>query len=490
MPEYSNILALYDCRSKQEYIYRTNSVKEIAGASCLLADLFTSFFEDKKNGFRINADWKQTAPENYLQYFNDSKLDAEIVYEGGGNLCVIYKDKETYLNINRALSSKILKRTFGVSIIASATPVTGNFVQDRKNLYLNNAVQKNLGAYHTPCNVLPFTQVDRLTYQPIVEKKDNKQYTTESQKKLDAYQRLFQKKEVTKSDLFQKSFDDMTDKGNDSTLAIIYIDGNNMGKKVKDATDGKTDYTSGINALRDFSQKTNKDFVENPIHAITEKLEQLYQEHDGYKEEQLKYLFRPIISGGDEITIVCNAHAVPEILKVYFETLTSGSDNSACAGVALFHSHAPFADVYRIAEECCESGKQLSHLPENEGKNYIDFHFCHAGITNSLEKIRETQEAKYTARPYEYGNSWQKFIKYGEVTSGMKRADIKVLGEAIIKGDSYYQEEIRRIKSRDKNGKFDEIYRNAGELKNILFDIAIVFDLWFAGKEKKTDEST
>lgn len=490
MPEYSNILALYDCRSKQEYIYRTNRVKEIAGASCLLADLFKDFFEDKKNGFHINADWKQTAPENYLQYFNDSGLDAEIVYEGGGNLCVIYKDKETYLKINRALSRKVLDNTFGVSIIASAAPVTDNFVQDRKNLYLNNAVQKNLGAYHTPCNVLPFTQVDRLTYQPIVEKKDNKQYTTESKKKLDAYHRLFQKKEVTKSDLFQKSFDDMTDKGNDSILAIIYIDGNNMGKKVKAATDGKTDYTSGINALRDFSKKTNKDFVENPIHAITERLYALYQEHAGDEKEQLKYLFRPIISGGDEITIVCNAHAVPEILKVYFQTLISGSDNSACAGVALFHSHAPFADVYRIAEECCESGKALSHLAGNEGKNYIDFHFCHAGITNSLEEIRNTQEKNYTARPYEYSDSWKKFIEYGKMTAGMKRADIKTLGEAIIKGDSYYQEEIRRIKSRDKDSKFDQIYQNAAEIKKILFDISIVFDLWFAGKEKKTDEST
>ena len=282
----------------------------------------------------------------------------------------------------------------------------------------------------------------------------------------------------------------MTDKGNDSILAIIYIDGNNMGKKVKAATDGKTDYTSGINALRDFSKKTNKDFVENPIHAITERLYALYQEHAGDEKEQLKYLFRPIISGGDEITIVCNAHAVPEILKVYFQTLISGSDNSACAGVALFHSHAPFADVYRIAEECCESGKALSHLAGNEGKNYIDFHFCHAGITNSLEEIRNTQEKNYTARPYEYSDSWKKFIEYGKMTAGMKRADIKTLGEAIIKGDSYYQEEIRRIKSRDKDSKFDQIYQNAAEIKKILFDISIVFDLWFAGKEKKTDEST
>lgn len=31
-----NILALYDCRSKQEYIYRTDWVQEITGASELL----------------------------------------------------------------------------------------------------------------------------------------------------------------------------------------------------------------------------------------------------------------------------------------------------------------------------------------------------------------------------------------------------------------------------------------------------------------------
>ncbi len=382
MPEYPNILALYDCRSKQEYIYRTNRVKEIAGASCLLADLFMSFFEDKKNGFRINADWKQDAPEDYLKYFNDSGLDAEIIYEGGGNLCVIYRDQDTYIKINRALSRRVLDNTFGVSVIASAAPVTDDFVKDRRNLYLSNAVQKNLGAYHTPCSVLPFTQVDRLTYQPIVEKLGDKQYTTESKKKLDAYHR----KEVTKSDLFQKSFDDMTDKGNESILAIIYIDGNNMGKKVKDATEGKTDYTSGINALRAFSQQTNRDFVENPIHAITAELQRLYEANAGDEKEQLKYLFRPIISGGDEITIVCNAHAVPQILKVYFETLTSGSDNSACAGVALFHSHAPFADVYRIAEECCESGKKISHLPiivdpsHGTGQRYLIEPLAKAGL--------------------------------------------------------------------------------------------------------------
>lgn len=43
MAENKNILALYDCRSKQEYIYRTNRVQEITGASELLSSLFKDF---------------------------------------------------------------------------------------------------------------------------------------------------------------------------------------------------------------------------------------------------------------------------------------------------------------------------------------------------------------------------------------------------------------------------------------------------------------
>lgn len=474
MSEYKNILALYDCRSKQEYIYRTNKVKEIIGASALLSDLFSDFFQDKNNGFNINADWRNSkAPENYLEYFNSSGLDGEIVYEGGGNLCIIYKDYETYVKVNRVLSKQILEKTFGVSIIASYTQVTDNFVNDRKKLYIENAMQKNLGSYHTPCNVLPFTQVDRLTHQPIVKKKNkNIQYTTESLKKSDKFNSIY----INES-IIEKEFDKMVDKGNDSLLAIIYIDGNNMGNKVKQITENKNDYSSGINALREFSKTTNDDFVSKPMKAITEKLKKLYSQNQGNPKQQLKYLFRPVIHGGDEITIVCNAHAVPEIIETYFSTLTSESKNSSCAGIAVFHSHAPFADVYKIAEQCCESGKEISHLPENGDKNYIDFHFCHAGITNSLEVIRKTQEEVHTARPYEYKTTWQEFMKYGNMLSQLKRADIKALGESIVKGDSYYKEELARIKSRDKENKIAEIYSHANEAKKYIFDISIIFDL-------------
>lgn len=487
MSESKKILALYDCRSKQEYIYRTNKVKEIIGASMLLSDLFKDFFVNNNTEFKFGTDWteNQNAPANYLDYFEKSGLDGEIVYEGGGNLCMIYKDYETYISVNRLLSKQVLEKTFGVSIIAAYTEVTGNFVEDRKKLYMENALQKNIGSYHTPCNTLPFTQVDRLTYQPIVKKEKDSQYTTESLKKLEKYDSQDKKKSI----IVETEFDKMVSKkGEESLLAIIYIDGNNMGRKIKEITEDASDYSSGISALRKFSVQTNNDFVKTPVAAITEELQQKYENAEG--ADKKKYLFRPVISGGDEINIVCNARAVPCIIEKYFETLKSGSDNSSCAGIAIFHSHAPFADVYEIAEQCCESGKEISHLHGNDGNNYIDFHFCHSGITNTLDEIRNVQEKNVTARPYEYSTSWKEFMDYGNILSEIKRADVKALGEAIIKGDSHYLFELERIKSRDKDKKLSKIYENPEKAKKYIFDVSIVYDLWFGKVEEDENEQT
>ena len=48
------ILALYDCRSKQEYIYRTNRIRQISGASQILSDVYSEFLDAAQEyGIRI-----------------------------------------------------------------------------------------------------------------------------------------------------------------------------------------------------------------------------------------------------------------------------------------------------------------------------------------------------------------------------------------------------------------------------------------------------
>lgn len=480
------ILALYDCRSKQEYIYRTNKVKEIAGASALLTDLFKSFFRSAEHGFKFNCDWENmTAPDDYFEYFRSSGCDGEIVYEGGGNLCVIFRNEDTYHKVNEALSRHILDTTYSVGLVASAVKIEKHgdkysFVDDRKKLYIENSVKKNLGAYYSACNVLPFTLTDRLTHQPIVFKEGKNQYTSESKLKMEKYVSICKSDET----IIETEFDKMVDKGNESLLAIIYIDGNSMGEKLKNLTSGADSYAAGINALREFSKQTNKDFVVSPIKAIQEKLYEKYEQNKG-TDLGKRYLFRPIISGGDEITLVCNARAVPLILETYFDTLKQSGDNTACAGVAIFHSHAPFADVYEIAEQCCESGKRKAHKELSQNKNFIDFHYCHSGITNSLDAIRYRQEAAYTSRPYEYSTSWKEFIQLGSrIAEGndikLDRSDLKELSRAMTEGNSYYQEELKRIASRQKTEDFKKTVIDGGDtIKKVLYDISIVYDLWF-----------
>ena len=101
-------------------------------------------------------------------------------------------------------------------------------------------MQKNLGSYHIPCNVLPFTQADRLTYQPIVKKSGNREYTSESIRKQRKYDEISKNINADKKQIHETELDSMTEKDTESLLAIIYIDGNNMGSKVKKTTEGLT----------------------------------------------------------------------------------------------------------------------------------------------------------------------------------------------------------------------------------------------------------
>ncbi len=149
----------------------------------------------------------------------------------------------------------------------------------------------------------------------------------------------------------------------------------------------------------------------------------------------------------------------------------------------MFHSHDPFADVYEIAESCCEMGKKRSHKPNDNG-NYIDFHYCHSGITNELDIIRAEQEADHTFRPYSL-NEFEEFMYIGKVLGNIGRANVKSLGDSIVKGESYYRFDVQRIRSRNYK-RFAELINNYAEneekFKRIIYDVSVVYDLWFGGE--------
>ena len=404
---FAPVLAIYDFRSKQEFIYRTNRLQEISGASKLIEDIYDRFFVELNKGNEQQPSFlglRDKAGNDilfaYKTFKNNDAILGQALYSGGGTLMMIYRSEKVCLEANQRISRMVLRETQSLSMIAAhiAFDESEDFRKQRTSLYKMLSKSKSEILPGLPCNVTPFTQISPSGHMPIAYVHYNgidKELSRESFLKLEKNRKI---KDNNTAQLDKAVFK----KGEDSLLAIVYIDGNNMGVKLKgilgDDSENQDKLTidQGVKALRQFSDETAETFVTNPYKAI-------HCWEDENKDTwlsggQYKWTSRKVIGGGDEITFICTAKLALRLVQIYFDTLKKSNEgktdeqekNYACAGIALFHSHAPFARVYEIAEECCENAKKASR---KTGGNYLDWYFCRSGLTNDMETIRETEEA-------------------------------------------------------------------------------------------------
>lgn len=426
MKESKYVLAMYDIRGKQEYIFRTNKLKEIVGASCIVRDCFKDYLfpaaevymreKAERNGnplpekatcgiYNYKDYEKSTDTGNQNGYIQEidkgqkfsqeafclmmqdevygARYAGEVIYEGGGNFFVLYKDKETCIEINKIFTRNLLKSLHSLKVLCTYIELENgfeDFKEDRRRLYAKHRISEAEESVIRPVNTLPFVQVDEVTSLPLTEfdKSTNKKVSTEVKAKLKKYLEEYNK---NPEEYGEKDIDNLvTKKGEESLLAVVYIDGNNMGARIQNILQGKTSYDECVETLRETSDFIQKNYVEDRIKAIDrmfeDRLKKGQTEIEQGKIKKQKEFRRLVIFAGDEINLICNARDAYEIAKTYLRDLhqikwKGGTEPcSACAGIAIFHSHAPYAEAYKIAEECCESGKtrmkQLEKKREEE----------------------------------------------------------------------------------------------------------------------------
>ncbi len=459
------VLALYDFASKQEFIYRTNKIKEISGASALLAKLYRKFVEQANRKYNIVYD---VETEFNIDHFN---ADGQVLYDGGGNLMILFQREEVYRGFNRIVSTYLVEKVPTLRVIACCVPFTGDFKKDRSNLYRKNRINKNLHPAYDLTAVTPMTQVDPMTFLPVVHKSsylgDEISLSADRYCKEKAYHVHAKNKEDDLDNL-------------DGLTAVIYIDGNSMGKKLMKCAD--SDYNRGVKKLRSFSENVNRVFVANPIGKMREVV--------GSSENKG---FRQVIGGGDEITIICDARIALKLVEVYFDSLIESNKdlpedekNYACAGIAVFHAKSPFTVAYEIAEAACESAKKLAH---KDNGNYFDFYYCHGGITTDFETLRN-REQSITSRPYSFEKSKSDFGKYIPILQKAGRSNVKALGEAAQLGLAKYLFEAERVNSYLKGKETLKTDKTSAESEmKIIYDMSEFYDLWF-GREDDSDAKT
>ncbi len=194
---------------------------------------------------------------------------------------------------------------------------------------------------------------------------------------------------------------------NSSWLAVIHADGNGLGKIIQSLGE----------KVKDNLQKAysvfSKALDESTKAAVKKAFSTTVKKGRGDK-----YPFRPIIIGGDDLTVICRADQAlqftSEYLKAFQEETKKnlvflknrfGIDGyegglTAAAGISFVKKSYPFHYAYNLAEKLCSDAKKASERKFNA----IAFHKIMSSFVEDYEKIVERElTAKASGVSFKFG---------------------------------------------------------------------------------------
>ncbi|MBR2046577.1 MAG: hypothetical protein IJ958_10685 [Agathobacter sp.] len=406
----SQVLAMYDVRGIQSYIFKTNHVKEIIGASYLVESIIEDAFKAATKDWEIEgsviSEWNDKIDEPLEIIKNPANIKAQILFVGGGNAYILYKNREICLEVNRAMSRYVLEHTYSLQLAIAMIDKTENYYNDYVNLNKEMTRVKQSMKMTKYMGALPIIANDSITGYPLTKGDDNEKNCTEVRLKL-------QELENVASQGRASNFENLiTLKGEDSQLAIVHIDGNNLGMRIRSLMEDaslQNDYEKSVQRMRRISHNIKTEF-ESTYAEMEEYLNNWVNSDQNQKLKNGKnaVYIRKIILAGDDVTFVCNAHVALSLVEFFADNIStkllfndatlSEEENkkkysfSVCAGISYIYSHFPFSTGYVVAEECCESAKkrakQDKHMTDGQVGNWVDFQICKSVQVGNLEKNR------------------------------------------------------------------------------------------------------
>lgn len=456
-------LVLLEISKKQEYIFKSNRLKENVGASFIIKYVT----EDLPKEILINKNGGE-------------------VFQGGGKSLFIIESEEETNNFIKEYSKKVLKEYSGLELFIVKVPfdIKKDNVIDKIDLAYKKLGVKKSERKNSTCQLsFGIEKICASTGLSAVDyNKDNDlPISREIQEKLKAYNFYINKnyfKEVVGQDIkYSKEIDDLLNDSDDKKyIAITHIDGNNMGNKFEEL---KSYYKNKkISNYEDFNNSYLKE-----LRRMSTEISEIYincfkRVINELKTEDNFITLRPLILAGDDITYLSNGSLAIKVARLFLENLKNESltigdkkvDLNACAGIAILKSHYPFSRGYKLAEELCQSAKSYIKLNMKEDASLIDWHIVQGEIEGSLDYIRRKYynlpSVKLTMKPYIVSsndwNSIRTFSKALEIVKdkNLPRSKVKELREVYVEGKEKTKifmltnglERVNRL-----NNKFDYI---------------------------------
>ncbi len=295
----------------QEFIFKTNKLQEIVGASEIIKNI-AEFFE---NNFVSDTD--------------------KILLNAAGNIKVIFDTEKECQKTVLEFPKMVMQYAYGITISQAVVSIENGYAKDDINkLEKRLKIQRNKPSIPLDSS-MNIMKLNPKTAKPLVNKSEDRA----SKQKLQANENFYKKNpNITEF----KDFSYMSNIKN--KLAIIHIDGNGLGKLIPELGDKLSIFSK---SLDDATRSAVKDAKEDYMHI------------------------RDIIIGGDDVTMICDADDALEFTKNFlknFEQYTSNIEElngitdklTACAGIAFCNEKYPFHYAVNLAETLCSVAKNHS----------------------------------------------------------------------------------------------------------------------------------
>jgi hypothetical protein len=400
----------------QGFIFQTNALREIAGGSELVEQICTTLFAE---AIGIS--------------FTELENDSNAIVTAAGNIKYVFDIEENCAEVVRSFPKKVMEFAPGITVSQAVVKVYNGNIGKTEINELERRLRAQRNKQFRPFDVgLMAVNRSRNTGLPAVEFK-KKEYTDlgvirkrtaieSEEKESPKYSRLV-------TDFFGKSANiklaldlkNITKSKNDnySWLAVIHADGNNMGMALQKLA-SETEGISGdeyISTFRQFSLALDKSTKEAARKAYLE----VMKLHPINSNDKLP--FRPIVIGGDDLTIICRADLALEFTRLFLTYFKKESEElfkelptqidflqkglTACAGIAFIKESYPFHYGYHLAETLCTEAKIAAKnglKPDELTPSCLMFHKVQASFVEDYKTIKERElkagELRFDFGPY------------------------------------------------------------------------------------------
>lgn len=402
----------------QPYIFGSNRLKENIGASYLVKVATQDWVYDSIRDIGLipqsNLEESQKTDDDkdnviYSYTFSDKEikedtLAVEVLYAGGGNTALLFGDKQKAIDFTRALSRKVLYDARGLQVVFhhvdfnwDTEPLAcavSNAIKSLKSKRNEQPPRMGIGGLGVTAmcasTSLPATHLDKIDedWQPVsAEVFAKRQYASLANREL---QNLLP--DYTYQ--FPLDFDDMgAPKGEKNTIAVVHADGNGLGEIIqglKKNFPSPGDNRNYITFMRQFSEGV-KELAKN---AQKETIAFLLNSPFIKDKESKTLPFRPLVSGGDDVTFVCDGRIAFDLTTSFLKAFEEQSAKllpmqlNACAGIAIVNTKYPFSRAYELADELCGSAKKKYH---GQQVSALDWHYTTGGLYDNLAGMRERE---------------------------------------------------------------------------------------------------